>query len=130
MVNYIMNSHLSAFILYAFKIVSQTTLPVGGGVYHQTVTLPEQGRFIANLSVADKNIENRVYWSKKTLLIDVVANVTELQNSLDNLTKLYQILWGMYQNLSKEYNELKSQVDSLPTAPAGNWKNIISRMLV
>lgn len=112
MVNYFMNSHLSAFILYAFKIVSQTTLPVDDGdtTYHLNITLPKQGGFKAVLSVADKDIESRVYWSKKTLHINVVANITELQISFNNLN---DTLWRMYQELSEKYNELKSRVNNL-----------------
>ena len=116
--------HNSASFFYAFKIVNQTTLSVvdGDKVYRPTVTLPEQGRFTAALSVADKNIESRVYWSKKTLHIDVVANITELQITVENLTNVTYTLLRMYHDLFEEYRELQSQVNSLLTTPAGNWK--------
>ena len=121
--------HNIASFFYVFKIVEQTTLSVVDDeeVYHQTVTFPEQGTFTAALSVADKNIESRVYWSKRTLRIDVVANITELQNTVTNLTNFTDTLWRMYQDLFQEYGELRSQVNRLLT---GNWKNIINRTLV
>ena len=90
----------------------------GHKTYHPTVTPPEQGRFTAVLSVADKNTKSRVYWSKKTLLIDVVANIAELQNTVENIN---QTLWKMYQELSEKYDKL---VDNLPTTPPGNRKNM------
>jgi hypothetical protein len=111
-------------LFYAFKIVDQTTLFVDGDrVYHPKVTPPERGRFTAVLSVADKSIESLLYWNQKTSDINVVANITELENAVRNLTNFTNTLWGMYQDLSEKYKMLDPQVDSKPTAPPGKRNN-------
>jgi hypothetical protein len=94
----------------------------GDGVYHPNVTAPELGGYTAVLSVADQSIESLVHWSQKTSHINVVANTTELENEVRNLTNLTHILWGMYRNLSEEYIKLNSQVESLLAALPGKRK--------
>ena len=93
----------------------------GDKVYHAKVTTPELGSYMATLSVTNKSIEGQIYWSRQTLRISVIANITELENTVKNLTNFAQTLWIMYQNLSAEYIKLKSQFDSLPTAPPSNF---------
>ena len=90
-------------------------------VYHAKVTTPELGWYVATLSVTNKSIEGQVYWSRQTLRISVVANIAELENTVKNLTNFTETLWILYQNLSAEYIKLRSQFDSLPTAPPSNF---------
>ena len=110
---------LSVLGLLLIQIVNQTTFTVEGDkVYHPKVIVPKLGLFMATLSVV-KNVESSVYWSRQRLQINVVADISELEYKVNELINFTQILWKMYQNLSDEYEMLKSHVDSLPTSPAG-----------
>lgn len=90
----------------------------GNKVYHQKVTAPELGSFMAVLSVGE-SVESSVYWSRQMLPISVIANISEVENKLKNLTTFTLTLWKMYLNLSEEYDKLESRVDSLPASPPG-----------